>query len=88
VADTGGYPNLPEQISEAGARLQARAEGAVAADVQRFLALVDEFHRTGLSRLVAMIQQWRGEIFLESAEEDPVVGTLLRTYDLPSTELG
>ncbi len=50
--------------------------------MNELLEWVDAFHRDGLSRLVEMIRQWRGEIFLESVGEDPVTGTLLAAYGL------
>jgi Fe-S cluster biogenesis protein NfuA len=43
--------------------------------------LVDAFHREGLGRLVEMIRQWRGEIFLESVSGDDVTGYFLSAYD-------
>lgn len=53
-----------------------------AAAVEELLDWLDAFHREGLGRLVEMVRQWRGEIFLEQAVLDPVVGELLATYDL------
>ncbi len=84
----GGYAGIPAQIFELGAKLQAHPDpdGEIAEDVQRLLELVEEFHRLGLTRLVEMIEQWRGEIFLASATQDSIVGTLLGAYALPRTE--
>jgi hypothetical protein len=81
--DPDGYAALPARINEIATRLQAHADDAVAADTRDLLDLVEEYHRTGLTRLVEMIQQWRGEIFLEAVDGDPVTGTLLRGYGLP-----
>ena len=77
------YAELPAQITGLGARLQLEADPAMAKELAQLLELIDGFHRSGLGRLVEMIHEWRGEIFLESAGRDPLVGVLLRAYDLP-----
>lgn len=59
------------------------ADGSeVATEVEELVDWLDVFHREGVGRLVEMVRQWRGEIFLEQASLDPVVGELLRTYGL------
>lgn len=54
----------------------------VGARVEEVVDWLDVFHREGIGRFVEMVRQWRGEIFLEQASLDPVVGELLRTYGL------
>lgn len=81
--DEGDYGKLLDQIAELTTKLQRRAGSEVADDALHLLRLVDQFHRLGLTKLVGMIEAWRGEIFLEAVQREPVAGTLLRTYDLP-----
>ena len=87
MGEADGYGNLPGQIADVRARLEGHPDDAVKEDVRRLVGLTDDFHRIGLSRLLATIQQWRGEIFLEALQDDPVVSTLLSAHGLPSTEL-
>ena len=85
-AEADGYAELPDQIAQVVIKLQASAEGELADDIQRLLSLVQDFHRIGLTRFVEMVQQWRGEIFLDAVNRDPVLGVLLKAYELPGTE--
>jgi len=85
-AEADGYAELPNQIAQVVVKLQASSKGELSDDIQRLLSLVQDFHRIGLTRFVDMVHQWRGEIFLEAGNRDPVVGVLLKAYELPGTE--
>jgi hypothetical protein len=82
-SEADAYAKLPAEITELGARLQVQADPVIAKDLAHLLELIDGFHRSGMGRLVEMIYEWRGEVFLESAAKDPLVGVLLEAYDLP-----
>ncbi len=71
-------------LLRAGELLQQLRDGhpETAAAVEELLDWLDVFHREGLGRLVEMVRQWRGEIFLEQIALDPIVGELLATYGL------
>ena len=76
------YPEVGARIGELVERLTANPDEAVRERVIELLDWVDVFHREGLTRLVGMIEDWRGEIFLEDLATDEVAGTLLDAYDL------
>ncbi|MBW3611014.1 MAG: hypothetical protein KY438_05735 [Actinobacteria bacterium] len=76
------YQDVGARIGELVDRLMANPDESVGERVTELLDWVDVFHREGLTQLVALVEKWRGEIFLESAAEDPVAGTLLDAYDL------
>jgi hypothetical protein len=76
------YTDVGGRIGELVGRLTSHSDEAVGERVTELLDWVDVFHRTGLTRLVGMVEQWRGEIFLESMASDSVAGTLLDAYDL------
>ena len=76
------YPEVGIRIGELVERLRSHPDESVGERVIQLLDWVDVFHREGLTRLVGMIEAWRGEIFLESAASDEVAGTLLDAYDL------
>ncbi len=76
------YPAVGARIAELVERLSEHPDEGVQERVIELLDWVDLFHREGLTRLVGMIEAWRGEIFLESAASDEVAGTLLDAYDL------
>ena len=76
------YPEVASRIGELVESLSSHPDEAVRERVMELLDWVDVFHREGLTRLVGMIESWRGEIFLESAASDEVAGTLLDAYDL------
>ena len=75
------YGDILERVAELATRL-LDGDPQVAADVEEMLDWLDAYHREGLGRLVEMVRQWRGELFLEQAALDPVVGELLATYGL------
>ena len=76
------YPEVMERIGELAEALLNNPNAKVAARAEEMLDWIDVFHREGLTRLVGMVEAWRGEIFLESAAEDAVAGALLDAYDL------
>ncbi len=76
------YQDVGAHIGELVERLMAHPDERVGERVTELLDWVDLFHREGLTQLVGLVEAWRGEIFLESAAEDPVAGTLLDAYDL------
>ncbi len=76
------YQDVGARIGELVGRLMDHPDESVGERVTELLDWVDVFHREGLTQLVGLVEKWRGEIFLESAAEDPVAGTLLDAYDL------
>ncbi len=76
------YQDVGARIGELVGRLMDNPDETVGERVTELLDWVDVFHREGLTRLVGLVEAWRGEIFLESAAEDPVAGALLDAYDL------
>jgi len=76
------YAEVLGRISELAEELAGHDDPAIAASVTELLDWIDAFHRDGLGRLVEMIRAWRGEIFLDTAEQDEVVGLLLGAYGL------
>jgi Fe-S cluster biogenesis protein NfuA len=82
VDDELAYGEILDRVAELAEELLARSDGDVAPKVEELVDWLDVFHREGLGRLVEMIRQWRGEIFLEQAALDPIAGELLTTYSL------
>ncbi|MDQ3352245.1 MAG: NifU family protein, partial [Actinomycetota bacterium] len=76
------YADVLARIAELAEDLSRHDDPAVAAQVTEMLDWIDAFHRDGLGRLVEMIRAWRGEIFLDSAGQDELVGMLLAAYGL------
>lgn len=76
------YPEIPYRISALAQELMEHEDPEVAGRVTELLEWYDAFHRDGLGQLVEMVRNWRGEIFLESVDRDPIAGTLLEFYDL------
>jgi Fe-S cluster biogenesis protein NfuA len=76
------YEQVLGRIAELAEDLTAHPDREVAEQVGELLDWVDAFHREGLGRLVEMVRAWRGEIFLETAAGDEIVGTLLTAYGL------
>jgi len=75
------YDEVMPRVGELYDDLMTHPDAAVRDRVEEMMDLVDAFHREGLGRLVEMIRQWRGEIFLESVAEDNVTGYFLSAYD-------
>ena len=82
ASDELAYGYILERVAELAASLLDCGDERVAADAEELLDWLDVYHREGLGRLVEMVRQWRGELFLEQAALDPVVGELLETYSL------
>ncbi len=80
TVDELGYDQILDRVGEVVERLLEHGDPAVAGDVEELVDWLDVFHRDGLGRFVEMVRQWRGELFLEQAALDPVVGELLATY--------
>ena len=80
--DELAYGEILDRVAELAEELLACSDGDVASRAEELVDWLDVFHREGLGRLVEMIRQWRGEIFLEQAALDPVIGELLTTYSL------
>lgn len=82
VTDELAYSEILDRVGELAEQALGRADASVRADVEELVDWLDVFHREGLGRFVEMVREWRGELFLEQVALDPVVGELLRTYDL------
>ncbi len=76
------YTEILDRVAELAETLVAHRDPEVSAAVEELVDWLDVFHREGLGRLVEMVRQWRGELFLEQATLDPVVGELLDAYSL------
>ena len=75
-------PDVLARITELAEQLVAHPDADVADAVAELLDWVDAFHRDGVGRLIDMIRGWRGEIFLEAVDRDPIAGQLLAAYGL------
>ncbi len=80
--DSIPYSRILERVGELADELLAYPDPTVRANLEELLDWVDVFHREGLGRLIEMIRQWRGEIFLESVARDDITGSLLAAYEL------
>ncbi len=76
------YSEILDRVAALATALIEHPEPAVREGLEELLDWLDVFHREGLGRFVEMVRQWRGELFLEQAALDPVVGELLETYSL------
>ncbi|MFT4866154.1 MAG: Fe-S cluster biogenesis protein NfuA [Ilumatobacter sp.] len=76
------YSEILDRVAELAEGLLEHDEPDVASAAEELVDWLDVFHREGLGRFVEMVRQWRGEIFLEQAALDPIVGELLTTYSL------
>ncbi len=81
-ADELSYGEVWGQIEVLAEELLSHSDPVVVGQVEELLDWVDALHRDGLGRLVDMIRQWRGELFLNSVAGDEVAGTMLATYGL------
>jgi Fe-S cluster biogenesis protein NfuA len=80
-----GYEDVMPRVGELYDELMAHPDAGIRDRVEEMMDLVDAFHREGLGRLVEMIRQWRGEIFLESVAQDDITGYFLAAYDFGET---
>ncbi len=76
------YADVLDRIGELAEALASHDDPTVSTRITELLDWIDAFHRDGLGRLVEMIRAWRGEIFLETAGQDELVGLLLAAYGL------
>lgn len=81
-AEELSYQEILDHVGSVAERLLEHPDATVRGDTEEVLDWLDAYHREGLGRLVEMVRQWRGELFLEQAALDPVVGELLATYGL------
>lgn len=82
MSDELDYRDILDRVAELLKSLRDEADPATLTRVEEMVDWLDVFHREGLGRFVEMVRQWRGEIFLEQAALDPMVGELLSTYGL------
>lgn len=80
--DQLGYGEILERVAALAEGVLNHPDDTVRRDVEEIIDWLDVFHREGVGRFVEMVRQWRGEIFLEQASIDPIVGELLATYSL------
>jgi Fe-S cluster biogenesis protein NfuA len=77
-----GYGEILDRVAELTTHLLDGSDASVRNAVEELVDWLDVYHREGLGRFVEIVRQWRGELFLEQAALDPVVGELLGTYGL------
>lgn len=80
--DEVAYHEILDRVAQVAERLFDGTDDAGRSDVEELVDWLDVFHREGLGRFVEMVRQWRGELFLEQAALDPIVGEMLATYGL------
>lgn len=80
------YAGIWGQIQDLAEDLLAHPDRAVVSEVEELLDWVDVFHRDGLGRMVEMVRDWRGEIFLNSLAGDELTSVLLAVYGLGEGE--
>ncbi len=76
------YGEILDRVAALATQFIEHPDPEVRDGLEELLDWLDVFHREGLGRFVEMVRQWRGELFLEQAALDPVVGELLGTYSL------
>ena len=74
------------QIADLADELLAYPDPDIVRQVEELLDWVDVFHRDGLGRMVEMVRDWRGELFLNSLAGDEITGTMLAVYGLGEGE--
>ncbi len=82
MSDELDYRDILDRVAELLETLRDKADPSTTSAMEEIVDWLDVFHREGLGRFVEMVRQWRGEIFLEQAALDPIVGELLSTYGL------
>lgn len=85
-ADELSFAGVWGQIAELADELLAHPDPDVVREVEELLDWVDVFHRDGLGRMVEMVRDWRGELFLNSLAGDEITGTMLAVYGLGEGE--
>lgn len=76
------YGDILRRVGELAEEILDVTDPEIRGHLEELLDWLDAYHREGLGRLVEMVRQWRGELFLEQAALDPIVGDLLETYGL------
>lgn len=76
------FHEVMPRVARLAEELTEHPDEEVRGTVDQLLYLVDVFHRDGLTNLLALVEAWRGEIFLEDVVKDDVLGELLGAYDL------
>ncbi len=82
TVESAPYEEVYDHIADLAEHLIEYQDPEVAGAVAELLDWVDAFHRDGIGRLIDMIREWRGEIFLEAAARDAIVGPLFAAYGL------
>ena len=80
--DQLSYEEIMPRVGELAGELLDHPDEDVRGQVEELLDWVDVFHREGLQRVVGLIRAWRGELFLDQAEKDEIIGPFLFAYDL------
>lgn len=83
--DTGASASLDAvgaRVGELVARFEQHPLVAVRDDVFELLQGIDALHRTGMTRLVELLVEARGEEVLAELAADPIAGPVLELYDL------
>jgi len=76
------FSEIQPHIADLAEQLMEHEDPATADAVTELLDWIDVFNGTGIGRLIDLIREWRGEIFLETVAADPLVGPLLGAYGL------
>lgn len=85
-ADELSYAGVWGQIAELADELLSYPDADIVHQVEELLDWVDVFHRDGLGRMVEMVRDWRGELFLNSLAGDEITGAMLEVYGLGEGE--
>ncbi len=76
------FADIQAHIADLAEPLVGHPDPAIAEAVTELLDWIDVFNGTGIGRLIDLVREWRGEIFLGAAATDPIVGPLLAAYGL------
>lgn len=76
------FAEIQPHIADLAEALFDHDDPLVVEAVTELLDWIDVFNGTGLGRLIDLVREWRGEIFLGAATADPLVGPLLAAYGL------
>lgn len=84
--DQLGYGEIMPRVGELADELLNHPDEDVREQTEEMLDWIDIFHRAGLQRVVDLVKAWRGEIFLDQAGKDEIIGPFLSAYDLNESE--
>jgi len=76
------FAEIQPHIADLAEPLLSHDDPDIAAAVSELLDWIDVFNGTGIGRLIDLVREWRGEVFLGAAAADPLVGPLLAAYGL------